>query len=239
MTREPSVFLACPGPAPSTWETCQALMEPLRAGRVYMQPHVSSLLPLAFNTLWADALNKRQELGLTHFAMLHTDVAPQRDWLEVLLAEQQRRGVDVLSCVIPIKDERGLTSTAVLREGQPQVQRLTMHEVMGLSPTFGLAEIGIEGAQGLLVNTGCWVCDFTQPWVEAVWFRFHDGIVRHPDGRFEARNFPEDWNMSLHFLQHKLRVAATRVVSLGHMDGQTAYRNDHAWGTWQTDQGEG
>jgi hypothetical protein len=237
MTREPAVFLACPGPAPSTWETCQALVEPLTAGRVYMQPHVSSLLPLAFNTLWVDALNKRQELGLTHFAMLHTDVAPQRDWLEVLLAEQRRCGVDVLSCVVPIKDERGLTSTAILNNGV--VMRLTMAEVMPLPHTFTREHVSRDGRAVLLINTGCWVCDFTKPWVEEMVFHFADTIVQLPDGTFQAQTMPEDWNFSIECAQRKVRVAATRVVSLGHMDGQTAYRNDHAWGTWQTDQGEG
>lgn len=233
-----SVFLAAPGPHPQHWGNCFALMQhPPELGAVYVHPHVSSLLPHGFNRLWAQALNLRKERGLTHFAMLHTDIVPPVGWLWTLLQEQQAYGVDVLSCVVPLKDERGVTSTA-LYGGEGKLQRLTMAEVMQLPVTFMATDAkGLMARACLLVNTGCWVCDFTQPWVEQMSFRFQDAIVRQAEGVFEAQTFSEDWDFSLKCASRGVSVAATRVVPLAHMDGQTAYRNDHAWGTWQTDEG--
>lgn len=239
MAEPPSVFFACPGVAPKTWQVMQAMMQPATQAKVFWQPKESSLLPFAFNQLWAQALNMRQELGLTHFAMLHSDVAPASGWLDVLLRQQQRLKVDLLSVVIPIKDERGLTSTAVLvRDPNDtlQVRRFTLKELDKLPTTFRLADLKISNAETLLVNTGCWVCDFTQPWVERVAFHFQDAIVQRDNGQFEAQTFPEDWEFSVQCQALGVTVGATRAVAVAHVGAQD-YRNVSVWGTWETDEG--
>lgn len=228
------VFLAYPHYGAVVAESLMAAWQASQRHVVHLVPHSMSLLTFNFNRLWAEALNKRQELGLTHFAMLHSDVVPCHGWLDLLIAEQQRVGVDVLSVVIPIKDERGLTSTGLFFPETKQVERLTMTEVHALPPTFGHKGVIKHGGL-LLVNTGCWVCDFTQPWVEDVHFWVTDTIVRAPDGTFQAQNMPEDWNFSLWCHGHQVSLAATRAVAVEH-HGLAEYSNQTVWGTWQTDQ---
>lgn len=190
----------------------------------------SSLLVHGFNSLWAEALNLRGR-GLTHFAMIHADVSPEPGWLDVLLGELVRLGADLVSAVVPIKDERGLTSTAVAGENPWGSRRLTLTEVHRLPETFGPEDVGGP----LLVNSGLWVCDFTKPWCEQVHFRQRDQVVRGPSGQFLARTLSEDWAWAADLQQRGCRVYATRKVRLTH-EGGRSYPNDHAWGRWQRDE---
>jgi hypothetical protein len=82
------------------------------------------------------------------------------------------------------------------------------------------------------------VCDFTQPWVEQVCWRFVDTLVRDAEGTFHARTLSEDWDMAQQWAALGLRVAATRVVRLTH-HGAQAYDNHTAWGTWTRDEEQG
>jgi hypothetical protein len=72
-----------------------------------------TVLPLNCNTLWAEALNRHEREGTEWFAMLHSDVAAEPGWLDTLVDEANRLSADVLSVVVPIKDRRGSTSTAI------------------------------------------------------------------------------------------------------------------------------
>src|SRR5215471_18433913 len=124
---------------------------------VHFEFNQGSLLALSFNALWCRALNLAKAGGLDYFAMLHTDVGPNNGWLDALVAELDATGLDVLSVVVPIKDPRGVTSTALARDdGDPfgVFTRLTMQEVFRLPETFTSADVG---GRPLLVNTGCWV----------------------------------------------------------------------------------
>lgn len=228
------VFLAYPHTGQVVADSLMAAWQASRSHAVHLVPHASSLLTYNFNRLWAEALNKRAAWGLTHFAMLHSDVVPQYGWLDVLLEEQARVGVQVLSAVIPLKDGRGLTSTAVFYPEAQRVLRLTLAEVHTFHPTFGHAGV-IQHGGLLLLNTGCFVCDFTQPWVEDVHFWWTDTIVRGPAGTFQAQVMPEDWNFSLWCHGHQVSLAATRAVAVEH-HGLAEYSNQTVWGTWQTDQ---
>src|SRR5512146_50667 len=66
-----------------------------------------------FNRLWAAALTKAQRGKITHFAMLHSDIAPEPGFLDVLMEECCRLNADLVSAVIPLKDGRAVTSTAI------------------------------------------------------------------------------------------------------------------------------
>src|SRR5262245_29113674 len=112
LVTRPKVFLACPSYGQVEIEVALSILQASRDCDVLVQPQSFSILPHNFNILWCDALNRREELGLTHFAMTHSDVAAGQYWLDTLIAEQQATGVDILSTVIPIKNERGITSTA-------------------------------------------------------------------------------------------------------------------------------
>lgn len=229
------VFLACPRYGAVEWEVAFGVMQVSMRHQVTIQSNSASLLACNFNQLWCEALNRREELGLTHFAMMHSDIAPQPFWLDTLIGEQQRVGADVLSCVVPIKNKRGLTSTGVLYRETGHVRRFTLKETFSLPTTFTIADTP-HPDQVLVVNTGLWLCDFTQPWVEQVHFEIKDSIVRRPSGKFQAQTLPEDWHFSAQCAGLNLMVAATRIVPLGHF-GRAEYRNDSPWGD-ETDTGE-
>ena len=114
-----SIFLGLPHPGMVVTDTAVAgMLHPIAKNgsgvNVEVSPHQTSLLASGFNSLWCTALKR----GVTHFAMLHADIRPDRNWLDVMLAELQRTGADLVSVVTPIKDARGLTSTGI---GHPEI----------------------------------------------------------------------------------------------------------------------
>lgn len=231
---EPKVFLACPYYGQVEFGMAQAAYQATATAEVHLYPSQDSRLPHNFNRLWCAALNTRATEHWTHFAMLHSDVVPPAGWLDVLLAEQQALGVQLVAAVVPIKDDRGLTSTGLFDQHKGVI-RLSMQEVFDLPETFEQADICCQTEMPLVVNTGCWVCDFTQSWVEKVAFRFVDEIVQ-VDGRFEARTMSEDWHFSLQLAALGVSIAATRKMALAHV-GPQEWRNDHAWGSVSHDPG--
>lgn len=236
---KPSVFLAVPSRGSISLPTNAALLQCGGSGH-RLKTFSCSLLTLSFNTLWCEALNARRD-GITHFVMLHDDVGPIDDgWIDTLLAEQQKAKADILSAVIPIKDERGLTSTAVYDRRTNRMRRLTMTEVTELPPTFDAERAGYPGCV-LLPNTGLWVCDFTRPWVEEICFTIRDKNFVGPEGKWVAQCFSEDWDFGIQAQRLGLRVCATTAVKLIHRGGFdypnfTAWggmKSDGAWGAWE------
>ena len=115
-----------------------------------------------------------------------------------------------------------------------------MREALQLPPTFSAADLPILGkpaGQHLMVNTGLWVCRFTEAWVEEVCFTIRDAIGKLSDGRFWPRCIPEDWGFSAWCVERGRRVFATRAVSVIH-HGRAGYTNAQQWGEWQTDEGD-
>lgn len=222
-----------------------------------------SLLNLSFNTLWAKALNNPERI--THFAMCHDDILPEALWVERLINEMEARELDILSTVIPIKDNRGLTSTGIKDLATGDLRRICMRELFGekakLPQTFTRKEVkeaGIElhGFECLVVNTGLWVCRFDRSWVETFpGFTCYDEIRRQPadPSKWEAVCLPEDWAFSEWATRNNLRVGATTLVKAWHLekpadavviaaDGTSeqvkAWKNFDAWGEWEFDQGD-
>lgn len=188
-----------------------------------------SLLAANFNQLFVTALNLQESLDLRVFAMLHSDVSAGPGWLDILIDELDATGADLVSAVLPIKDERGLTSTAI--DTDPwKPRRLAMKEVMGLPETFGSPDQG-----NLLVNTGCWACRLNPEWAEQGFcFTINDRIVKRADGKWAAEVQPEDWNMSRWLHAHGHNVMATRKVKAKHI-GLSSYSNEYAWGVLESD----
>lgn len=194
---------------------------------------ISTVLDHAFNRLWAVALNLREK-GATHFAMQHDDVAPCQGWLDILMAELVRTGADVVSAVVPIKSEAGLTSTAVETDDDYFPRRLTMKEVHDLPETFADEDVGGE----LLLNTGLWVCDIRRPWVDTpspLVFHTVNRIVLDDEGQWQAQAKSEDWEFSRAARARGARLLATRKVALHHA-GEMRFTNSTVWGEWQTDE---
>lgn len=203
-----------------------ASTDPKLAGRVCKMDAQSSLLTNGFNGLWATMLNSRKEYGWTHFAMIHSDVCPPDGWLDVLLAEMSAVQADVLSAVVPIKDSRGLTSTARDIGGPWHPRRLTLHEVWEKPETW--TESGAE----LLLNTGLWVCRIGE-WCEHVCFKQQDKITRKGD-EFLPVTFSEDWDFSRQCHGLGLKLYATRKLPLHHERPEWHTRGP--WGLWKTDE---
>lgn len=187
----------------------------------------SSLLCQTFNALWCEALNLRHQ-GITHFAMLHDDIEPEGFWIDTMIEEMERVGADIISAVVPFKNNSGLTSTAVESSDPWRPRRLTLTEIDGLPVTFNSYE-GVYESPSLLINTGCLVCRFTEEWVERVCFHIEDAIIKTDAGKFEPRAIPEDWNFSRWAHNEGLRIAATRKVRLTHI-GQAPFPNYGVWG---------
>ncbi len=192
-----------------------------------------SILTHTFNMLWASALNHRKTKGITHFALLHADIGPEVLWLDKMMDLMNEHGADVLSAVSPIKDDKGLTSTALdepVGGHDPywRVRRLSLHEIHKKFPgTFTHGK--------LLVNTGCMLVDLRKPWVEKICFRFENAMLPHPtvEGDFMPVVLPEDWAFSRDAKKLGAKLFATREVSLYH-EGNIRFTNGE-WGQWQTD----
>lgn len=182
----------------------------------------TSLLTQSFNIIWATALNLKQDPGLTHLLMLHADVIPVgNDWIDTLLEEMEATQADVLSAIIPIKDDRGLTSTAI--DTDPWCPtRITLHQAINEMPTSWTSK-------DVLLNTGLMLVDFRKNWVTDICFTIKDKLVIRPDGRWAAMVEPEDWNFSRQCHALGLKLVATRVVDVKHQ-GTKDYCSDMVWG---------
>lgn len=174
--------------------------------------------------------------NFTHFAMLHDDIVPVDNWLDTLLEDLLTYNADVVSAVVPIKDGHGLTSTAI--DSPDSIfdieRRLTMAEVMRLPEVFGAVDCGYP-TRRLLLNSGCWVADFTKPWRHNVRFTIQDRIIREPrTNRWQAQVSSEDWQFSRDVQDQGGKVFATRRVHLTHFGG-LPFANYSAWGDWDHD----
>lgn len=225
------VFIAIPTYL-SRIEDASVLHSLLRASRhhtVNLGMMSSSANCLGFNKLWLDALELRPK-GFTHFLMLHSDIVPEIYFVDKMVDIMQQTGMDIVSVVSPIKDEKGLTSIALdeqVGDVDPRwrVRRLTLKEIFKMPPTFTNDK--------LLINTGLMLVDIRKPWVDKIHFHFDDAIIEH-HGRKLAVCFPEDWNFSRDARKLGAKMCATREVSITHM-GPMQYPNSQPWGTWEID----
>jgi SAM-dependent methyltransferase len=189
------------------------------------------LLATCFNDAWAKALDEFEKGNINGVAYQHSDVVPPVGWLDILYRQKCEIGCDLISAVISIKDDRGLSSTAVDDTGDEWLpRRLTMQEVLKLPETFTDEHVGGR----LLLNTGLFLCSLGE-WATTptdVFFKVTD-CIRKEGGKRIARCKPEDWDFSRQCRERGLKLAATRAVKVNH-HGDTPYPNDIAWG-WDQD----
>lgn len=190
--------------------------------RVSIMECSSSFLTATFNHLWCAALNLRETRRITHFLLLHDDVIPLgHAWIQTLLDEMQRVDAKVLSLIMPVKDKRGLVSTA-LDDGSLMPVGFTTSQIQNMPVTFTHDD--------LLINTGCLLVKFDEPWVERICFTVHNAIRRNEKtGKFEATAAPEDYDFSRQCRKMGIPVWATRKVKAEHM-GHFRFPNYEAWG---------
>lgn len=205
-----------------------------------------SLLANSYNTLWAQALNLRAQHGLTWFAVLHADIAPEDWWLDKLIDIAETNNADLLSAIVPIKESSGVTSTAIsgvddfmgrIRLTQSQIHRPE------IPPTFDIDKLRIamqlvpkqyhvpvpDNAR-LLVNTGCFVCRLDSEWSTNVEFTINDRMPWYADIGFRPEVEPEDWYFSRRVAELGGRVMATREVVTQHFGG-ISYDSSKQWGS--------
>lgn len=213
----------------NTQAVVSACTNPAPFRGVAFDENAHSALALNFNAMWCRALNARDR-GVTHFLMLHNDVIPHEPGFVGQMANiMEQTGASVLSVVLPIKDTRGLTSTAFDTGDVFSPRRITMSELASMPSTFT--------HPSLLVNTGLMLVDLRGPWVEEIYFTINDRITRAPDGQFCAQMEPEDWFFSRKAHQLGARVFATREVRASHFGGRD-YDNTGTWGTVLHDGGD-
>jgi SAM-dependent methyltransferase len=225
------IFLGMPGYGKQTaaagrafWRCCRDM------ATVTNEYATSSLLAANFNKLWCSGLNIAHQGGrLDYWAMLHDDIGCQDFWLDELIDELEARGLDALGVVVPIKDDRGMTSIALHHRGDnwnPEC-RLTMHEVYDLPETFTSEDVG---GFPLLLNTGCWVVKWNQGWAGKVRFTINDEIVfDKTTNAYYPQTESEDWYFSRLMNELGLTIGATRKISVKH-EGDAEFPNTFAWG---------
>lgn len=222
-------FLGMPGYGLQSSDAGRGLWRARRDMRnVVVEYRQGSLLAANFNGLWCSALNLcHRGQNVKYFAMLHDDIGPQDGWLDVLIDEMESKNLDLLGVVVPIKDIKGVTSTAIDGETNWRPKcRLTIKEVMSLPETFTSDDIGGR----LLNNTGCWVCRFDPEWARKVHFTINDRIVfNRSTDRYEAEVEPEDWYFSRLCHELNLKIGATRKVQVTHR-GAMEFVNYRPWG---------
>jgi hypothetical protein len=191
------------------------------------------------------ALNNRDEHDIRWFAMLHSDIEPQPLWLDGLIDVAEEFGADMVSAAVPIKNEKGLTSTAIgERGGNVASYRLTLSQLHHERfPESFDAEAAIESLRilpgdlavlhdvawpELLLNTGCMICRIDKPWSERVFFENRDWIERH-DGMWRANDFSEDWMFSQKVNQCGGKLVATTRVKVVHK-GVGWFDSSKTWG---------
>ncbi len=199
------------------------------------------------NALWVTALNASKHDGVTHFVMIHSDIAPElgQDWVEIMLEEMESHEASVISVVIPIKDGRGLTSCGI---GDPAdtwipFRRFTMTELYSLPETFTVDDTGYGGWQ-LNHNSGLIMVDLRDPVFREtkpdgelkIWFEFRKRCYMSDDGMAKLQGESEDWNFSRRLWENKVTSCVTRKVKLKHF-GVMGFPNTFPWGEEEHDEG--
>lgn len=194
-----------------------------------------------FNFLWANALNMYEAGKVTHFAMLHSDVAAAPGWLDILLNECTDRDADLVSTAIPVKDNRGVFSCGFGDVANPwgAFRRFTTYELLDMPETFDIHCTQYPD-KVLLHNTGCWVADLRKPIFRETdeqgnlkaWFDFPTAIKKDVEGHWIALRESEDWFFSRKLHEMGAKTWITRKVHLAHM-GMQGFTNQDPWGTYK------
>lgn len=190
-----------------------------------------------FNILWTHAQNFYEAGEITHFAMLHGDITPDpaQRWLDILLDEMDARDAELVSAVLPIKDDRGVTSSGIGEAANPwgAYRRFTDREIHQQLPVVFNNVLAGYPDKPLLHNTGCWVCDLRKPVFREtnedgslrLFFQFPERISRTADGKWQHEQESEDWFFSRQLWERGARNTwMTSEVRLTH-HGQLDYPN--------------
>lgn len=226
------IVMAMPRYGPVVFEATTGFYQPITPDSEHSVEQLApcgSLLNKTFNLAWCYALNGHEAGRVDGFAMQHADIQTPAGWLDLLSDEMERCGADVISVVVPIKDKRGRTSTAIAGPDEWHRKVLTLREVHSLPETFTDADVQERFGGRLLLNTGVWLCKLG-PWANQVHFQCKDRIRRNDKGQWQAEVVPEDWDFSAQCHRLGVKLAATRKVNVIHHGG-CGFDNSLVWGT--------
>lgn len=206
--------------------------------RVKVIQHNSSLLANGFNVLFTAFMNDPSH---EYFVLHHADIfVTTPNWLDVMIGQLEEYHGDVIHAVSPIKDSRGLTSTAVGNvEFKWGARRLTLKEAHLLPVTFDTEDVlRLPGPwlpnSHLLPNTAVLVIK-RRNWIyEFPGFCITDGIVKS-EGTYSPVVEPEDWAFGRWCAANFVRVLGTTAVELEHY-GRVPFVNKASWGHWSVDE---
>ena len=207
---KPSILIGIPNysnqlPTSLTFELA-TMMQPSFPFIIEVKTASSSVLTHTFNVLWAHMLNNRSRF--THFLMLHDDIVPEGRWLEHMIYNMAAAKVDVLSAVVPMKDDTAFVSTA-LDKGTNDCYKLTVQECRDMGPLIEHKD--------LLINTGLMLVDLRASWIDQVVFTFVNDILLMGDGLWKATCLGEDYKFSRDVKRLGGSLAATTGVTLKHI----------------------
>jgi len=244
-----TVLLGCPTHDGRLFDGCAKVFYSDASQHHRVVPFVAtfSLLTANCNILWAMALNWYEAKQVDWFAMIHSDVQPEPFWIDRLIAEADAHAADVMSAVIPIKNDTGLTSTAISDPNDDcgRFVRLTTSQVR--HPSFPVTFDGDKAVQALrslpenlrieapagaklLCNTGCMVCRLGS-WCDPTKVYF-DEVTRFTRINSQWRPFirSEDWFFTGQATAAGAKVMATTTLKVLHL-GATVFPNDKVWGS--------
>ncbi len=180
-----------------------------------------------FNVLLACAV----EAGCDRFLLWHQDVMPnEAGWLAKLSEIMEARKLAALSVELPIKNEDGQTSTAVmeqLSDGRMKMINISRDVAHSFPDTFALDDVRLAfpAATALLVNNGLLLLDLTQADPrKGFYFQSEDILRAGEDGKLQADFVPEDWHYSLQLAKAGLPYAATTAIRCLHY-GEKGWEN--------------
>ena len=201
-----------------------------------------SLLARNFNTGFLAALMG----GFDYFVMLHSDIGASNvvtntPWIDSLVQDCETMKCAVLSVVIPLKNDTGVTSLALSldRTNKYEIRRVTMKELVKLPIDFICREdvceiFGLDPDQAgaLYINTG-FMCvnlrDFDWKGQKFPGFSIDDRIYWSPEGQPLPYTLSEDWGFSLWVTMQGWPVFATKRYPATHFGGKD-YSNQEIWG---------
>jgi hypothetical protein len=209
------IFLGLPCTDSFVVKALGGLLHASQKQNVQLATKYSSNLTDNFNQLWCQMLNG--EPRAEYFAMMHSDLEVPLWWIDTLVEELENNQLDVVSAVIPIKNDLRVTSTAMLdpENKEQMVYRLTYDDVKKLPKTFVAEDVKekVGKKESLLLNTGCWgakVGDWCREFPGFV----TNSVVRYMEKtkKYEAMSFTEDWAASVWFNQKGLKIGATTAI---------------------------
>lgn len=251
-----NVFMAMPRYGPVERESDLAAMTcafHTDGMNVRISDRMTSATPNAFNQSWCDCMNELAEFD--YFVMLHSDLAPQGQWVSTLIKQLEENNLDVIHAAACIKDNRGLLSTAVGSNKGPwtKFRRVTLTELHQLPKCFTADDyfdlVGKEGFKDpsdlcMFNNTGAMCVKLDPTWRRFHGFRFQDRLCATKDGKTfvqvddsswdgEGRIFnqfwPEDWDMGQWCSRNGKKVGCSWEVVTLHF-GRAAFVNSVAMG---------